>query len=80
MTVQEKMQHVIDDIFWDGYYDCVVYIIKIKTDHSYDVIKNNKVVYSIDTMKDIQGHWRELIRSLINLIINDKVTKLINEI
>lgn len=78
MTVEQKMQKVIDDILNRHPNDC--YIIYIKNDGEYNLEFNGEHLLSVQSNKSLQNHWREEIKRIILLVLNEKITKSLNEI
>jgi len=76
MTIQEKMQSIINSVLPDCKYE-----VKIVDDHNWEAVGiGTWDSYFRQTIKDINNHWREEIAGLIKIIVDKKLKKALNEV
>lgn len=75
MTVEDKMSFVLNDIFR---YD--VYRVEIQDKNHYKVFKNETEILETKSTKDVYSHWRDFVRDMVTVIMNERIKSALNEV
>jgi hypothetical protein len=74
MTIQQKMQHVINSVLSDKKYE-----VTVMDDNSFKVVSGWESWFR-ETTSDLNSHWRGEVGKLIGIIVDNKIKKALNEV